>query len=470
MDVAAIREFVERAWRDRVLPALEAYVAIPNQSPAFDTDWRAHGHMDRAVALVAGWIRAQDVPGLTLEVVQHGERTPVVVVEIPGTGADGVLLYGHLDKQPPMDGWLPGLGPWTPVVRDGRLYGRGAADDGYAAFAAITALAALAAQGVPHARCVLLLEASEESGSTDLPYYVDALADRIGRPSLVVCLDSGCGTYDRLWMTTSLRGLVNATLGVSTLTEGVHSGTASGIVPSSFRVLRQLLDRLEDARTGRVLPGELHVAIPPARVAQAEATARTLGAGVWSDLPFQPAARPVSGDARELLLNRTWRPQLEITGAGGLPALERAGNVLRPATIVQLSLRLPPTADPAVAIGTLRRLLVEDPPYGAAVTFTAEQGARGWDAPPLAPWLERSARAASLAFFGREACSMGEGGTIPFMAMLGARFPQAQFLVTGVLGPHANAHGPNEFLDLATAQRLTACVAHVLADHHAGGR
>ena len=421
--------------------------------------------MERATALVADWMRIHAPAGTGVEVVRHGERTPVIVAEVPGAAPGTVLLYGHLDKQPPMAGWAEGLGPWTPVVRDGRLYGRGCADDGYAAFAAVTALAALRAQGVPHARCVILIEASEESGSPDLPHYVEALAARLGTPDLVVCLDSGCGDWDHLWMTTSLRGLVTATLSVSTLTEGVHSGAASGVVPSSFRVLRRLLDRLEDADTGRILPRELSVEIPPARIAQTRTTAEVLGETVNAEFPFRAGVAPVTSDPAELLLNRAWRPQLEITGAAGLPPLERAGNVLRPATTVQLSLRLPPTADPAAATETLRRLLTTDPPYGAAVRFEAAQGSRGWDAPPIASWLESAVDAASRAFFGRSACAMGEGGTIPFMAMLGARFPDAQFLITGVLGPRSNAHGPNEFLDLATARRLTGCVAHVLAAH-----
>jgi len=465
MKIDAARELIERAWQESIVPALQRYIAIPNQSPAFDRDWRAHGHMERATELIADWIRGQQIAGLSLEVVRLGERTPLVFVEIAGDAPGTVLLYGHLDKQPPMEPWREGLGPWQPVIEDGRLYGRGAADDGYSAFAAITAIRALQAQGARHARCVLVIEACEESGSHDLPHYIDALAPRIGTPDLVVGLDSGCGNYEQLWMTTSLRGLLTGTLSVSTLTEGVHSGGASGIVPSSFRILRRLLSRLEDEATGAILPPELYVDIPEERRRQAEATARVLGETVHSEFPFQPGARPVSDDRVELLLNRCWRPQLEITGAAGLPALEHAGNVLRPVTRAQLSLRLPPTADARAASGFVRRLLEEDPPHGARVSFSASQGARGWNAPPLEPWLEQSVQRASQAFYGREACFMGEGGTIPFMAMLGEKFPQAQFLITGVLGPRSNAHGPNEFLHLDYAARLTCCVAQVLADH-----
>jgi len=466
MDVAKTHRFVDATWAESILPTLQEYITIPNQSPGFDPEWQRHGYMDAAVELITSWIRRQEIAHLNLEVLQLAGRTPLICVEVPGDAAETVLLYGHLDKQPPLEGWHEGLGPWTPVIRDGRLYGRGAADDGYAAFAAVTAISALEQQGVPHARCIVLIEACEESGSGDLPAYVDLLKDRLGRPSLVVCLDSGCGNYEQLWMTSSLRGLLNGTLTVRALTEGVHSGAASGIVPSTFRIMRQLLSRLEDERTGLIIPRELHVEIPAERVRQATQSAAALRDDVHEAFPFHGATRPVSDDLAELLLNRTWRPQLEVIGAAGLPSLERAGNVLRPLTTLKLSVRLPPTLDAPRAAESLKQLLEHDPPYGTTVAFESHEQATGWNAPSLEPWLERAVQLASLDFFGKPAAAMGEGGTIPFMAMLGARFPQAQFLITGVLGPHANAHGPNEFLDIATAQRLTACVARVLYEHY----
>jgi acetylornithine deacetylase/succinyl-diaminopimelate desuccinylase-like protein len=467
MDVDATRRFVEHSWKDSIIPALEDYITIPNQSPAYDPQWQQGGHMDAAVELVCRWVRAQQIKGLALDVVRLAGRTPVILIEIPGEAPATVLMYGHLDKQPPMEGWDPGLGPWDPVIKDGKLYGRGSADDGYAAFAAVTAVKALQVQSLPHARCVVLIEASEESGSTDLPYYIEALADRVGTPSLVVCLDSGCGNYEQLWMTQSLRGLITGNLTVSMLTEGVHSGAASGVVPSTFRVVRLVLSRLEDERTGGIIPRELYADIPAERMHQAEIAADVLGAAVYASYPFRPGAEPVTHEVRELLLNRTWRPQLEVTGAAGLPPLEQAGNVLRPTTTVKLSLRLPPSADPDAAVRCLTRLIESDPPYGAHVRFECEQAASGWNAPSLEPWLRESVDGASRAFFGKGACYMGEGGTIPFMAMLGEKFPGAQFLITGVLGPHSNAHGPNECLDLGTGMRLTACIARVLHDHFA---
>lgn len=469
MDIHQIQRFIDDTWQSSILPVLQEYVTIPNQSPAFDPRWEENGHMDRAVDLVVSWVRTRRIEGLCVEVVRLRGRTPVILVEIPSRSAvaGNVLLYGHLDKQPPMEGWKEGLGPWTPVLREGRLYGRGAADDGYAAFASLAAIEALQAHGVPHTRSVVLIEACEESGSFDLPSYIEALSSRIGTPDLVVCLDSGCASYDRLWVTTSLRGLVGGTLTVSTLTEGVHSGGAGGVVPSSFRIARRLLDRFEDVGTGKILPSELQAEIPADRFEQAAAAATALGPAVCEGYPFAGGTQPMAEDVTELLLNRTWRPALEVIGAAGLPPPEHAGNVLRPRTTLKLSLRLPPTVDAELASSRLAELLERDPPHRAQVAFAVEQGSSGWNASPLEPWLERSLSRASQELFGRPACYLGEGGTIPFMAMLGTRFPDAQFVITGVLGPQSNAHGPNEFLELATARRLTGCIAAVLEDHHA---
>ncbi len=470
MNANAATRFIDALWNDSIVPQLIEYIRIPNKSPHFDAQWREHGYMDAAVALIERWCREQPLRGLHVEVMRPEGRTPLLYLEIPGEGDDTVLLYGHLDKQPEMTGWEDGLGPWTPVLRGDKLYGRGGADDGYAAFASLTAIRALQEQGLPHARCVVLIEACEESGSYDLPYYIGTLASRIGRPSLVICLDSGCGNYDQLWCTTSLRGLANGVLRAQVLKEGVHSGDASGIVPSSFRVMRRLLSRLEDEATGRIKSDVFHAEIPAQRREQAKAAAATLGDAVYGKFPFVPGMQPMASDPTELVLNRTWRPTLSITGVDGIPPLQNAGNVLRPSTAVKVSLRLPPTVNGPRAVAALKRLFEQDPPYGAKVEFVSDQAATGWNAPPVAPWLQQSLSEASTAFFGRDAMYMGEGGTIPFMAMLGERFPNAQFVISGVLGPHSNAHGPNEFLHIPTAKKLTACISRVLFDHFRAGR
>lgn len=468
LDANLVTDHANAAW-EGIVPVLHEYIAIPNVSLDFDPQWRENGYMAEAVDLIAGWCRDRPIEGMTLEVMELPERTPMIIIEIPATDLDAdpndtVLLYGHLDKQPEMEGWRDDLGPWTPVMEGDRLYGRGGADDGYAAFASLAAIEAVHAAGGAHARCVVLIEASEESGSPDLPAYIDALADRIGTPSLVVCLDSGCIDYDRMWVTTSLRGMVAGKLTVDIVTEGLHSGDASGMVPSSFRIARQLLDRVEDSVTGELLLPELQVEIPAGRLAEAQATAAEIGA-IADHYPFVEGAGPTSDDPAEQLLSRTWRGTLSVVGADGLPPAARAGNVLRPSTTLKLSFRLPPTADPEAARLAITEALTVNAPYGARVSFTDVDGAPGWDAPATAPWLEAALDAASEASFGQSARSFGEGGSIPFMGMLGEKFPEAQFVITGVLGPDANAHGPNEYLHVPTARRLTMAVAHLLDAH-----
>lgn len=474
MDSAPLKRFIETLWEDEIVPRLTEYIRIPNKSPVFDPQWAEHGYMDDAVKLMETWARGKlaAFKGATLEVVRLPGRTPLIYIDIPAFQAGGrqddcVILYGHLDKQPEFVGWSDGLGPWTPVRKGDQLFGRGGADDGYAIFGSLAALLALAEQKVPRARCVVLIEACEESGSYDLPFYVDHLKQRIGTPSLVICLDSGCGNYEQLWLTTSLRGMAGGNLRVQILTEGVHSGDASGIVADSFRILRQVLSRLEDEATGRIKPEAFYAEIPQQRVEQARKVAATLGSAVHDKYPFVDGARPVQDDLAELLLNKTWRPQLAITGADGLPSLANAGNVLRTETAVKLSLRLPPTLDAVKAASALKKLLEADPPYGAKVTLETEKSGSGWNAPALSPWLEQAVADASQACFGKPAAYMGEGGSIPFMGMLGEKFPAAQFLVTGVLGPHSNAHGPNEFLHIPTGKRVSMVVAEVLARHAA---
>ncbi|KQW45734.1 MULTISPECIES: M20 family metallopeptidase [unclassified Roseateles] len=477
-EATALGEFAARVWDEEIVPALTDYIAIPAKSPMFDADWAANGHLEKVLTQAAAWVEGKKVAGLKLEVVRIPGRTPVIFFEVPATktgSTDTILLYGHLDKQPEFNGWRSDLGPWTPKYENGLLYGRGGADDGYAVYASLTAIMALDQQGIPRPRCVGVIETCEESGSFDLPAYIDLLKPRLGNVSLVVCLDSGAGNYDQLWLTTSLRGMVSGVLKVEVLTEGIHSGDASGCVPSSFRILRQVLDRLEDSKTGRLLPESFHCEIPGARLEQAQATAAILKDEVYKRMPWACGADggpvlPVTTDPVEVLLNRTWRPTLSVVGADGFPELKNAGNVLRPYTAFKLSLRLPPLIDGNAAALELQRLLEDNAPYNAKVTFTPDGragalGATGWNTPELSPWLSQALNDASQAHFNAPVGYIGQGGTIPLMSMLQKGFPQAQMMVCGVLGPKSNAHGPNEFLHVPYGKRLTAAVAQVMAAH-----
>jgi acetylornithine deacetylase/succinyl-diaminopimelate desuccinylase-like protein len=474
LDSAAALAHATDQWDRDIVRQITDYIAIPAKSPTFDKDWAQHGYIETVMRNAAAWVEAQKVEGLKLEIVRLPGRTPVLFFDIPATRADArqtVLMYGHLDKQPEFTGWRGDLGPWTPKYEDGKLYGRGGADDGYAVYASIAAVQALKAQKVAHPRIVGIVETCEESGSYDLLPYVDALRPRLGDVGLVICLDSGAGNYDQLWLTTSLRGMASGTLKVEILTEGVHSGDASGLVPSSFRIMRQVLDRLEDSKTGRLLPQSFHCEMPAERLAQARATAAILGDEVYKRFPWAhydcggstAFALPTTTDPVQALVNRTWTPTLSVTGAEGFPALQDAGNVLRPYTAFKLSLRLPPLVEAAPAMQELKALLEDNAPYQAKVTFQSNGGATGWNAPETASWFGQALNQASQAHFGAPCGFIGQGGTIPLMSMLSQGFPQAQMMVCGVLGPRSNAHGPNEFLHVPYAKKLTACVAQVIA-------
>ena len=470
MDRSALTRTVADLWDTEVLPQLSELVAVPAVSPAFDPDWAEHGHLDAAVELVRGWLAGRDLPGATIDVVRLPGRSPVLLLDLPATegvpaDAGTVLLYGHLDKQPPVADWSPGLGPWTPVIRDGRLYGRGSADDGYAGYAAVAAIEAVRAAGGAHARCVLLLETCEESGSPDLPAYLEHLSGRLGPVSLVVCLDAGNNDYQRMWLTTSLRGLVQVAVKVRVLTAGQHSGLASGIVPSSFRIVRQLLDRLEDPATGQITVAEMHVDVPEDRAREVREAVAAAPGTLTGYAPVVPGLSLLSDDEVELALNNGWRPTLSVTGADGLPSLADAGNVLRPFTTLLLSFRLPPTADADSALAAVRKALTEDVPFGAQVELSRVEAASGWNAPSFAPWLRAVLDDAGQTVFGAPWRTMWLGGSIPFTGLLHEAYPDAQFVVTGAAGPDSNAHVPDESLNIAHGVKVTEAVALILDAH-----
>ena len=466
MDKDLAISLTDEEWEKSIIPELVEYIRVPNKSPAFDPDWQSNGFMEQVVDQFVAWSQHQNIEGMELDVIRLPKRTPLIFIDIPGDTENTVLLYGHLDKQPEMMGWNEGFGPWKPVLKENKLYGRGGADDGYALFASLLAIKILHKQKIPHARCVVIIEACEESGSYDLPFYIDHLKDRLGKPELVICLDSGCGNYEQLWSTTSLRGLVGGELKVEVLDEGIHSGDISGIIPSSFRILRQLLDRIEVPVSGQILLKECYVDIPNKRIEQAKHAASVLNENVFRRFPIKGNIRPVSDDLVELILNRSWRPTLSYLGASGLPEINDAGNVLRPFTSIKLSMRLPPTCSSKIVSKKLKELLLNDPPNGAKISFEIDWSVDGWMAPEISPWLEKALDEASENYFNKPSVHIGEGWSIPFMGMLGEKFPEAQFLITGVLGPGSNAHGPNEFLHIPAAKKITCCVAEIIAKHY----
>jgi acetylornithine deacetylase/succinyl-diaminopimelate desuccinylase-like protein len=458
-------DLIEARFLTDALPALSRYVQIPCLSPDFDPVWQETGAIEQALEVLESWASARRLQDSRVSVARLEGRTPALVVEVPAfAGGQGTaLIYGHLDKQPPLGTWSAGLDPYEPTRRDELLYGRGTADDGYSLFSALLALESLQATGTPHPRCVVLIEASEESGSPDLDAHLDALAELLGQVDLVVCLDSGALDYKRLWVTTSLRGNVLLTLSVAVLAHGVHSGEASGVVPSSFRLARLLLERIEDALTGELLLPELVCAIPEHHLAAAASLSLALGDPLSTHFPVLPGLELMGRDGAERLVRQSWSAALSVIGADGLPPSAEAGNVLRPSTTLKLSIRTPPAVDAERALEALVAALELEPPSGATVTVVPGTTAQGWVAPAPARWLNDALDAASREAFGQPPGFLGEGGSIPFLSSLGHRFPAAQFVVTGVLGPGSNAHGPDESLHLPTAIGVTTATASVLA-------
>ena len=469
---SSVAERATSTWRDAVVPFLLEFGTVPDLSPAYDPEWEANGELACAAGLMADWAGTRDLPGAVIDVVELPGLTPTVLVDVPASDprATGtVVIYGHYDKQPPFTGWSEGRGPWAPTLEGDRLYGRGVADDGYALPSALVAVEAVRAAGGRHARCVVLAEGSEESGSPHLRQVLAALDDRIGTPDLVLALDSSAPTAERLWVTTSLRGALVGTLTVRVLDHGIHSGTGGAVVPSSFRIARLLLDRIEDAATGDLLLPEL--VTPPPGWAEADAVrldeALTEAGDDESPYPTVGGLTLQGASRVEQAMRRSWLGSVAVVGADGLPASVDAGAVLRPSTSLKLAIRLPPTCDAEAAGAAVARAFTTDTPYGAEVTWESELGAGGWAAPPFAPWLSEALDRASEAAFGKPAGLVGEGGSIPFLGWLAERFPDAQLLALGVLVPGSNHHGPDESLHLPTAERVTGGVAALLAAHGA---
>ena len=466
MQTTKTQQFVNKFWDTSILPALSEYIRIPCVSPSLDVGWEKKGHIMRAAKFLEQWAKAQKIPGLKSKILKLPGKSPVLYIEIPGSGKNTVVFYGHLDKMPESGKWAEGLSAWKPVIKNNWLYGRGAVDDGYAFFSYIAAIKNLEAQKIPYNRCVLIIEACEESSSYDFPFYLKKLRSLIGKTELMICLDVAAGDYKKLWLTSALRGIVKATLTVKVLNEPVHSGTASGMIPSSFRVMRQLLSRLEDPITGKILLKSCHTKIPTEQKRAIKDLVKVAGKTIYTSFPMVKGLRPVSQNLSELLLNRCWRPALSITGAGGLPSLQEAGNVVRPETTLFLSLRIPPFCKPAKILHDLEKLFTHNPPYGATVIFKPIAASAGWANKKIATWLHHELHKVSKTYFGANMLQIGEGGSIGVIPMLNEAFPKAQVILTGVMGQETNEHAPNEKLPLAEAKKMICCISDILAKQY----
>ena len=450
-----------------VIPTLMEYIRVPSLSPLFDPNWETNGLMEQAQNILLSYVNSLQIKGYSQEILKEPGKPWMYFGEIQATnpGLGTIFIYGHMDKQPHFPNWIEGTNNSDPAIIDEKLYGRGGADDGYAIPSAALLIKTLQDSGIPHGRIVIIGESEEESGSPNLKYYIEKLKKKIGNPDLIICLDSGAGDYEHLWLTSTLRGLVSGDLTVKVLKNGMHSGAASGIVPSSFRIIRQLIERIEDSYTGKVLIQEMYQDITDLDYAKAESVAKVLGWSVFDTIEWNKFTSPVTTDITQAIINKTLKPTLSVIGADGFPSCSLAGNVLRPFTTLSLSIRLPPSVNATLAANKLFEILTSDPPYNATVEFNNMDAGNGFKAPELDQWMEDALNKASNKYFGFDFLYMGEGGSIPFMGMLNKMFPTAKFVVTGVCGPSSNTHSANEFLHIPYLKKLLPCLAALIAAH-----
>ena len=453
---------IERAWKEEAFQGLSDFVRLPALSPDFDPNGDTNGFLRQALEEAASWGKKL-FPNGTFEILAKPGITPVLYIDIPGTRAGlPVVFYGHFDKQPEAGVWSEGLAPFTPVLRGDRLYGRGTADDGYSFYAALTAVRALSDAGHTYPRICGFFETCEESGSGDLPFYLAELAERTGQPALLCILDLGVQDKSRLWRTQSLRGVVTFTLRVEVLKTGVHSGASSGIVPSSFAVMRMLLDRLEDPTTGSVRVKSMHVPKPERHMAALTRLASLQGDAIWSRFPYAGSTEPRSRNPLTLLLKNAWEPTLSVLGAEGLPPLAAASALLRPATALKLSFRIPPGVDPEKAAREAVELVTTNVPSNALVTVENLHAEAGFEAPEGAEWLDDVWMSTSRELFGADAENVFDGATIGILPCFARAFDGCPFLLTGVLGAEDNAHAPNESISICYLTKLTRALARVI--------
>ena len=464
VDLDSMAENADRIWEESILPSLSEFIEIHALSPMFEPNWDELGELQATLDLFCSWLDNQGLQGMSYNVHRIANHSPVLLVTIEGTGSGEVLFYSHLDKQPSRPHlWSEGLHPLKAVRREPFLYGRGSVDDGYGGYLCVTAIRLLQEAGIPHPKATFLIETCEESGSYDLPPYLDELTENLGNPDLVVVLDSGGPSYEHIWVTEALRGLVAGNLSVKVSHEGVHSGMSGGAIPSSFRIQRMLLDRIENSQTGEVLIPEMHVEISDNIMQQATALAEVLGDELWSSLPTVETLESQSKDVSEMLLDINWRPALSVIGADGIPSVQSAGNVLRTNTDLKISFRIPPGVNAEEVQDVVKQILEANPPYGAEVTYNPTEPADGFHAPPLHEGIASALESASLHLTGKPPMSTWIGGTIPFMAMIQNKYPNACFLCTGSSGPGNNAHGPDEKLHIPHSKRVNVALAAAIA-------
>jgi acetylornithine deacetylase/succinyl-diaminopimelate desuccinylase-like protein len=469
-----MEKWLRQKTKEELIPAICEFIKIPNQSRLFDAEWATNGLQEKACQFAIDFANSQKLKGFSIQFIQEEGKTPALLGIVDPFAGSGevtedlkktILMYGHIDKQPPLNGkWSEGLGPHTPVIKDGKLYGRGGNDDGYAWFSCVLMAKALQENNLPHNRLVFFFETDEESGSRDLMYYLNKFKAKIGVPSLIFCLDSGTTDYEHMCLTTTLRGLVCFKLRVDVLKQGLHSGSSSGVVPSSFRIMRNILEQFENSNNGN-LPAELYVDIPKDKYQQAQELIENKGGKIDFKFPMVEGMDSMGNTGFQDYINRIWKPQLSITGIDGLPSCSTAGNVLLPYTQVCCSLRIPPSKNSKEAKEQIENFFSKvKVPHNAKFSYNVYKSGTGFECPSYSKSVLEVINKAGNETFDKPVLYYGEGGSIPFLNDIKNVFPKAQFIVTGVLGPESNAHGPDEMLHLGFLENLVVTMGKILRD------
>ncbi|WP_395652964.1 dipeptidase [Phycicoccus elongatus] len=419
---------------------LEALARIPSVSlDAFDQT-----QVEASAEATAALLEAE---GLTVEIVREGGR-PAVIAHIDGPeGAPTVMLYAHHDVQPPGDDAHWDSPPFEPTERDGRLYGRGAADDKAGIMAHLAALRAHS--GKLPVGVTVFVEGEEEIGSDSLPTILERHGEKL-RADAIVLADSTNWAIGEPALTTTLRGMIRVVVTVTTLDHGIHSGMFGGPVPDAITALVRLLATMHDD-TGNVAVAGLKE-------------------GVAADLDYDEARlRAESGllDGVDLIgsgsiLSRIWtKPSITTIGIDA-PTVATSSNTLVPTASAKISMRLAPDEFDLDGFEALKKHLLDHAPWGARVEVHLDDRGNGFAAHAQGPVYDQ-ARAAFADAWGVQPVDIGVGGSIPFVAAFAEKFPQAAILVTGVEDPDARAHGANESLHLGEFEKVCVAEAVLLA-------
>ena len=471
MDTELLKKYVDKQFTLNILPNLMNFIRIPNLSPLFDPNWKTNGYLFKAANLIVSYAKSLNIKNAEINLLQDSGHTPMVFIEIPASRKNDnrtVIFYGHYDKQPYGTGWDKDKSPTNPVIVDGRLYGRGSADDGYASFSILTAIKTCQEFNCLMPRICCLFEGAEESTDADLKYYFDKLIPILGDNVVAfIPLDSGCPDYDRLWMANSLRGIVDIDVNIQTLDQESHYGPeASGIIAENLFLMRKIYDGLVDSTNGEFKLEEFKIAedkIPAIVMEQMQKEIEIVGDNFIKNIPLYEGVSPLKTDVKELMINNRWKPSCFILGIDNCPKTEDRGFGVSSGINVRMSIRIPPTVDKNKAIEALKKALSDNIYFGAQVKLGYLDYGEGVLLANMSNKVKNILNKASLEFFGNESVFTGVGGSIPFIGYFQSKYPNTDIICTGIVGSDSHEHGPNENLNIEACKKMVCVLCYFLS-------